>query len=513
MPSAMRERPAMTAAMLERRLHWLSAGAVCSAAVGTVLSWALAAYLPTIGRQACTVQMLLDIGPSWASPYISGWPLLDTPEARAAAYFLPVITWTVLALGLCLTLLRHRQLVTRATTDALFRRALLMAPVCLLAMPLFTKDLWLSVGFGRMIAAGVNPYHTDLAAEFVRGLPIDLATYGERMTYGPLWATMAGAVAWLARGVPAADFLLTKAVFAAAWIGALVALRAAGRACCELHGALAVTLWGFLPAGVTLGVAEGHNDIVLALFLSIWVWATVSRTDWARPVALAGSILTKYVTLPAAIIDLLTVPLSRKVNWRHYGVGALLAVLVSGLLFAVLLGNVSSLAATREMQAWDWWTPDLALVDVAAALGLYVDRWNVSVAMFLVGLGAVVFTCARIRKRHDVLGPLDAAEVAELLVVLLLVGHIWPWFVLWVLPPAVLLWDRWAGRVALALLTAVPVLNVAWIAGQTGPMLGRRGPLVIPPHVMLYGLTLIALVASLALTHNALDHKWAPNHA
>ena len=42
------------------------------------------------------------------------------------------------------------------------------AGVCALAFPVFTQDLWLSAAWGRMIAAGVNPFHTPVHAGVAR---------------------------------------------------------------------------------------------------------------------------------------------------------------------------------------------------------------------------------------------------------------------------------------------------------------------------------------------------------
>ena len=63
---------------------------------------------------------------------------------------------------------------------------------------MFAQDFWLSVGWGRMTAAGVNPYYFDLSQEYTSGLPLDY-TLG-RMTYGPLWALISGMVAWISGG-------------------------------------------------------------------------------------------------------------------------------------------------------------------------------------------------------------------------------------------------------------------------------------------------------------------------
>ena len=68
--------------------------------------------------------------------------------------------------------------------------------VCTLAFPVFTQDLWLSAAWGRMIAAGVNPFHTLFTPELLAGLPLD--HFPMPMSYGPLWGLVSGGIMLIA---------------------------------------------------------------------------------------------------------------------------------------------------------------------------------------------------------------------------------------------------------------------------------------------------------------------------
>jgi hypothetical protein len=42
------------------------------------------------------------------------------------------------------------------------------------------------------------------------------------------------------------------------------------------------------------------------------------------------------------------------------------------------------------------------------------------------------------------------------------VGHVWPWFLIWPLPFAALLWEKPAGKVYLLCVALSPLMNLAW---------------------------------------------------
>lgn len=78
-----------------------------------------------------------------------------------------------------------------------------------------------------------------------------------------------------------------------------------------------------------------------------------------------------------------------------------------------------------------------------------------------------------------------------------LVGHVWPWFLLWGLPFAVLAWRYWLGQAFLAVIVLSPVLNIAWMVA---PDWHYRGPL----GVLMYG---GALLLTLALAWSPIGRR------
>ena len=91
----------------------------------------------------------------------------------------------VLSQGIPLAIATHRRRAAAVDVDASRRRCRCRhrAPAAalvdrvrgrvLLAFPLFTQDFWLSAAWGRMVAAGVNPFHTLFTDSDLIGLPLD----------------------------------------------------------------------------------------------------------------------------------------------------------------------------------------------------------------------------------------------------------------------------------------------------------------------------------------------------
>ena len=127
-------------------------------------------------------------------PFASGW-LLEN-GAFATTWSIVLTYWIALAvasaavLALVLSLLHRPEPAGAGLPRLLLQWSYGFAGVCALAFPVFTQDLWLSAAWGRMIAAGVNPFHTLFTPESLAGLPLD--HFPMPMSYGPLWGLVSG---------------------------------------------------------------------------------------------------------------------------------------------------------------------------------------------------------------------------------------------------------------------------------------------------------------------------------
>src|SRR6185312_11200695 len=126
---------------------------------------------------------------------------------------------TAAVLALVLSLMRRPEAAGPGLPKLLLQWSYGFAAVCTLAFPVFTQDFWLSAAWGRMIAAGLNPFHTLFAPESLAGLPLD--HFPMPMSYGPLWGLISSAIMLIAGDSTMLTAVLFKAVIAVAWIGAL----------------------------------------------------------------------------------------------------------------------------------------------------------------------------------------------------------------------------------------------------------------------------------------------------
>jgi hypothetical protein len=495
---------------LARRLALLGAVSVAAFLAIAVLAAGLAAFSPVLilqGDEIAFVDRLaanlhwLPGAPDYLRTAVRGGLPLGNPYWRALAATLPVGVASIamlLALGAATS--APAEEVTATADRMAVRVAVTLVLVAAFALPSYTPDFWLSVAWGRMLGAGQNAYYAPFTPEVFQGIPGSDFEPQERLTYGPLWAFLIGGVGRLASRQVLWEFLLHKMLLASAWLFTLAALRRlAGR-----RGArerlLVTCLIGWLPAGVYFAVAEGHNDVVMVMFVSLWLEAVDRGDHRLAPLWLACSCLIKFITLPLVGLELLAARRAGVLLSRRYlltlaacGAGSLLALLA-------FYDGPGFLGATRSMQSWIFWVPSSYVVSVARYLGVDLPLVRIDQGFAVLGLLATGLVLLRAARRPGweswVLGAL--AVVAYLL--LALVGHVWPWFALWLVPFLGALWPARTAGVVLAFVLMVPFLNLGWIlAGEW-----RLRPLVeIPMYssvLVVLGFYLLRRVAAKART-------------
>jgi alpha-1,6-mannosyltransferase len=218
-----------------------------------------------------------------------------------------------------------------------------------------------------MAAAGTNPYHVLFTDETITGLPLD--HFPMVMSYGPGWALLSGAVMALAGQSVLATAILFKLILAAAWVGALVLVERITEPRPILDRCLAVAVVGWVPLGVTQTVAEGHNDIVMAVLALLWMLLAL-RGRWTAPVALAASILSKFTTAPLMLVDAIAM-------WRMHRLSPpqlVLRYILPGLLglgtFAAFYRSPAFFDGMRIISEWQFLQPRDAVAAVQLTFGI-----------------------------------------------------------------------------------------------------------------------------------------------
>jgi hypothetical protein len=312
-----------------------------------------------------------------------------------------------------------------------------------LRAPDLSDDMFRYLWDGRVAAAGISPYARapkDPALESVAPELASRVAHREIVTVYP-------PAAQAAFRVFGESPKMWKAFAAAADLSVVALLSSAG----GTGAGFASALYAFHPLPVTEAAGEGHLDSLgVALLLACLAHLSRNRRSLAG-VAFAMSVLTKYVSLAAAI------PLFRRGRWK-FALSAAFAA--AALWIAATKGGASPAGGMRDYaERWNFNSPvyngAFALMERSelprkakdAFLALK-EKWNhpawaqevfpyfysAFFARALLGLvlAAALFAIGR-RARE-----LSASVLASLGALLLLSPTLHPWYLLWVLPFAAL---------------------------------------------------------------------------
>jgi alpha-1,6-mannosyltransferase len=199
----------------------------------------------------------------------------------------------------------------------------------------------------------------------------------------------------------------------------------------------AVVMLGWSPLLLWEIGGNGHNDSVMAFFLAAALLAAARRAYlWLLPL-LVLSALVKYTTalaIPVALVWLLRRP---DVSGRTIALGAGIAVLCAVVAFAPLAAGTETVAALRRPGMTFILSPGTLVHGWLAGRLTEAEAANVvRAATGLLFLGTYIWVVARSGGDARDL----AARCFDVLVLYLLLASWWffPWYVLWLAPPAVL---------------------------------------------------------------------------
>jgi hypothetical protein len=383
--------------------------------------------------------------------------LFDGELAVIVSQGIPLAIAGIGAVLLVLTLMRHGDGADGSTARLLVRWSIAFAAASFLAFPLFTQDFWLSAAWGRMVAAGVNPYHTMFIADDVVGLPLD--HFAMTMSYGPLWAMLSGLVALITFGSATAMALLFKLLITAAWIGSLFLIDAFHRDRPLRERCLAIVLFGFVPLGVSQSIAEGHNDIVMIAPALLWFLLLVRNSRWA-PVALVASALCKYATAPLFLIDLIHALRRERLTPLQYAWRMLPPALIGLLVMALFFRSTAFFDGMRLVSEWHFLRPSEAIAGMEQLAGLPLYPLDV-VALGIFPVVAVYWLAVATRDAST--ENLTKATVALMAAVMFgAASHLWPWYLVWGVAFGALLPQWWVSRFIAAIALLIPFSLATW---------------------------------------------------
>lgn len=378
---------------------------------------------------------------------IREWPLIAA--IRATGWLLELSAVAVVGGGLLLLVawLRLRS-VARAGRPGALRSvlvsALAWAAPLLIAVPLFSRDMFSYVAQGRLMTQGIDPYTSGVATLpgwFALG--VDPLWANTPTPYGPLYLLAERTAVQLAGwDFPEVSIAMLRALSVAGVIvTAVYAVRLA-----RLRGlSTSLTAWTVVanPLTLVLFVVAGHNDsVMIALILASLYYAQTDRRVVA--VLLMGAAIA---VKPVAIIALPVLALlwlrhdatlrERIRTWAWTGAGALALVVAVGLLAGVGVGWVAAMVVPGAIL--HWYAP-MSSVTVLVSTAVELTGHDPGAAIALVKVLALALAAgiaAALMLSRRPIDPLARLSGA-LLAFVTASTAIHPWYALWILPIAAL---------------------------------------------------------------------------
>lgn len=472
-----------------RALIWFGVVAALCIALVACLSWLLAPFASYETRTYGQFEFFARIGE--AIPWLQGrsydglpawrWGLQLSLRSRGLmedrrvfliAYAAPLMAASLATLGVLRVAWKNRASLEPTDADRALRWGIVFAVLLVPAVPVLVPDFWLSVAWGRTLAAGINPYY-DVPAVATSWLPIDAPIM--HMTYGPLWAYTSAAIMWVTGGHALWGALLFKVVLAAAWVGVLCVVRALVRDRTPFEQVLAIAMVAWLPIGVVQTVGDGHNDVAMVGCALFWMHLRRSGRPMAATAALTASVLFKYASAPLFLLDALyrepeeSRDIARYV--RAYLPRAALAAVLTVLAFAPVFRGLDFFASTSDVHGGHFYLPSdaiLALVELTGAPLRFLAYVAVGVFPLITLLELYRYV------RDGGLARLREAGAAVMMTMLLVgASHAWPWYVLWFVAMAALVPMSAYGRWATGLALAMPYPLLAWTVAPYASELKR----------------------------------------
>jgi len=310
----------------------------------------------------------------------------------------------------------------------------------LVALPMFSRDVYSYFAQGQLLVAGSDPYSSgvvEVPGWFGTGAD---PLWGESPApYGPFFLILERGVADFAAGNPLLGayvfrLIAVVGVVLMAWAVPLLA-RAHG-----ISGAKAFWLVALNPLVLMHFIVGVHNDALLAGFITVGFLLAVK----GQPLPGVVLVVLAGAVKPIGLIALPFIGLiwaGRRAGWGRRiwywvlsGVVAIVTFAVLGLISGTGLGWLEALATPGQVRTW--LSPPTAVGMVLGQLGSWVGITSVDTMVTVVRLLAqlvAIGLLAWLVLKPEGRSPTRGAGLAFMLVVIL--GPVvQPWYVLWGLP-------------------------------------------------------------------------------
>jgi hypothetical protein len=391
--------------------------------------------------------------PGWMAGPLGGlWPGL-TRDGTALRY---IFTAGLVVMYGCYLLVLAYIPSVRSRERWVIATVVVAHAIFFLAPPMALTDLFNYINYGRMeVVHHLNPYTSFPILEPHSDPSYTLSNWHELTSpYGPLFTLFTFALVPL--GVPA-SFWVIKAVLMAASLGMLALVWRCAQML-KLDPVKAVVFVGLNPIILVWGLGGDHNDFLTVLAMVLGFYLLLRARERERAGALlvgAGAAFVAASALKASAGIL--IPIVLTALWRT---PRRLIQVLAGMILAGAVVGVASLIAfglhipdlgTQSRLVTDISIPNL----IGLALGAGGETETLHV-LLTAALGVTLVGCCVATWRGR--DPLVAAGWATV-ALLVTLGWVLPWYVLWLLPLAALSRSRALQRTALVL---GAYLIIAW---------------------------------------------------
>lgn len=271
------------------------------------------------------------------------------------------------------------------------------------------------------------------------------------MTYGPLWALISGMLVLISGGNVLVAAIFFKLLLVSSWIGSLWLIWRMLSEYSPFRQCVALAIFGWLPFSVIEIASEGHNDILMVFLLLLWLFLLERGRTTEATLALAASALVKYITAPLFLAEILYLLYSHRLSLKRLFLLVITSGILMVLVFGVFFHSWDFFASTSSMRDWHFFTPQDAVVTFSQVV--HLPLWLKFLPQ-LIFIAVFVYVTRNYMRFHTI-------ENFRMLVLTIIstilfsfVGHVWPWFLSWVIPMAALMPEsklsRWNIGAALA---------------------------------------------------------------
>jgi hypothetical protein len=231
------------------------------------------------------------------------------------------------------------------------------------------------------------------------------------------------------------------------------------------------------------GVAEGHNDVMMVAAALLWA-RSMQKASPVGPLMLAVSILSKYVTAPLVLVDVVFHWRARSLTVTRYLRRIFPAFLLLSAGLAIVAIGWHGFDQTSAMRDWKFLDPGDVLRLIGRYTGLPLGPAAVPIVAAVFG-ATMVLELVRLAN-EPTSEHARRAQLATLSVILFAVtGHTWPWYFVWCLPFAALAPGFWLSRFVICAATIAPFTTVHWWHLGAGGALRSEWPAFV-----MYGVAL-----------------------